>query len=164
MRPDDLTPIDMMRAAIDLALEAMREDEIPVGAVVVRDGRIIGRGRNRRKIGRAPFAHAEMEAITEACSALGTWRLDGCSLYVTLEPCPMCAGAIVETRLARLVYGASDPRRGACGSLYDIPRDSRLHANVLSSGGLLAPECSELLRRFFNDRRRAARRRSADLL
>lgn len=136
--------------------EALREaraaadcGEIPIGAVVVRDGAVIARGSNDRSLSAAPFGHAEMVAIERACKALGSWRLDGCELFVTLEPCPMCAGAITQTRIARLVYGASDPKAGACGTLFDIPRDRRLPHRTETVRGPLAAECAKLLQEFF---------------
>lgn len=143
-----------MREAIKEAIAASERGEIPVGAVVVRGGEIIGRGSNARLLERAPFAHAEMAAISDAGQKIGSWRFDDCTIYVTLEPCPMCAGAIVQTRFARLVYGASDPRAGACGTLYDIPRDRRMPFNCQVSGGILAEECSKLLTDFFIRRRK----------
>jgi tRNA(adenine34) deaminase len=138
-----------MRAAIDEAVAARDEGEVPVGAVVVHEGRVIGRGRNRREALQDPTAHAEMLAITAAAEALGTWRLDGCTLYVTLEPCPMCAGAIVQARIGRLVFGAADPKAGACISLYSIPTDERLNHRVAVAEPVLADQCGALLQSFF---------------
>ncbi|GHV55321.1 tRNA-specific adenosine deaminase [Synergistales bacterium] len=145
--------IFFMRMALGEARHALDRGEIPVGAVVVKGGEVIGRGSNERLIGSLPFAHAEMRAISEAAGFLGSWRLDGASLYVTLEPCPMCAGAIVQTRVARLIYGARDPKAGAAGSLYDIPRDPRMAHNCEVKSGVLADECAELLRNFFAAKR-----------
>lgn len=143
-----------MRLAIAEARAAADEGEIPVGAVVTRNGKVVGTGRNARLIKSSPLAHAEMEALSAAARELGTWRFDDCTIYVTLEPCPMCAGALVQTRMRRLVYGARDPRAGAAGSLYDIPRDPRLSHRCIVEGGLLAPECAALLSRFFAARRK----------
>ena len=109
-----------MQAALELARQAADEGEVPVGAVVVRDGTVIAGGRNRREIGRHALAHAEIEAIDGACRALGGWRLGGCTLYVTLEPCPMCAGAIINSRIERVVYGTADPKAGSCGSVVNL--------------------------------------------
>ena len=150
-RIDDLL---FMREAVDEARSALALGEIPVGAVLVKGGVIIGRGGNRRLIDSMPFAHAEMAALAEGGAALSSWRFDGCTLYVTLEPCPMCAGAIVQTRVSRLVFGAYDPRAGACGSLYNITRDPRMTHRCTVIGGLLADECSEILRDFFRAKRR----------
>ncbi len=138
-----------MRVAIDEASAALELDEVPVGAVIVHDGRIIGRGHNLREKLQDPTAHAEMIAITAAAEALGSWRLEGCSMFVTLEPCPMCAGAIVQARIRRLVYGASDPKAGACRSLYEITTDPRLNHRVELAPPVLERECAALLSEFF---------------
>jgi tRNA(adenine34) deaminase len=148
--PDDET---FMREAIAFAKIAFNEKEVPVGAVVVRDGHMIGRGRNRREALADPTHHAEIEAIREAASAAGTWRLDGATLYATVEPCPMCAGAAVNARLARIVFGCPDPKAGYCGTLGNIPQDPRLNHRCAVDGGLLAEECAELMRMFFQARR-----------
>ena len=150
-----MNDVFFMRAAIDEAMSALSQGEIPVGAVVVKNADIIGRGGNRRLIEKMPFAHAEMTALAEAGAALESWRFDGCTLYVTLEPCPMCAGAIVQTRVSRVVFGAYDPRTGACGSLYNITQDPRMTHRCELTGGVLEDECRELLRAFFKLRRRA---------
>jgi tRNA(adenine34) deaminase len=142
-----------MREAFREAEAAYESGEIPVGAVVVVDGKIAGRGGNRRKIAAMPLAHAEMVALSEAGNFLREWRFDGGELYVTLEPCPMCAGAIVAARLSRLVYGAADPRAGAAGTLYDIPRDPRMPHRCEVTRGVMAAESSALLRKFFMERR-----------
>ena len=137
-----------MDQAIELAKEAAKEGEVPVGAVVVIDGRIIGRGRNRRETGKNALAHAEIEAINEACKTLGGWRLWQCDMYVTLEPCPMCTGAIINSRIKRLVYGASDSKAGSCGSvvnLFSLPYNHK--PEVIS--GLKQEECAALLSDFF---------------
>jgi tRNA(adenine34) deaminase len=142
-----------MEAALDEARLALSRGEIPVGAVLVFCGEIIGRGGNGRVLSSMPFAHAEMIAIAEAGDRLGTWRFDDCTLYVTLEPCPMCAGAIVQTRVRRVVYGASDPRAGAAGTLYDILRDIRMPHRCEVTSGLMAAESRALLQKFFGARR-----------
>ncbi len=142
-----------MRAAIDEATAALEEGDVPVGAVVVRGERIIGRGRNQRERLNDPTAHAEMIALTAAAAAVGSWRLEGCTLYVTLEPCTMCAGALVLARLQRLVFGAVDPKAGACVSLYRIPADERLNHRVDIAQPVLQAECGELLRAFFTRQR-----------
>ncbi len=139
-----------MEAALARAREAADADEVPIGAVVVKDGRIIGRGRNRREELGDPTAHAEILALREAGEALQTWRLDGCDLYVTLEPCVMCAGALVWARIERLVFGARDKKAGAVVSLYEIPTDARLNHRLEVIEGVLADECAALLKEFFN--------------
>ncbi len=138
-----------MQSAIREAMAAMDEDEVPVGAVVVHQGRIIGRGYNQRETLQDPTAHAEMIALTAASSAIGSWRLENCTMYVTLEPCPMCAGAIVQSRLPRLVFGARDPKAGACVSLYSITQDERLNHYVEVVGDVMARDCAALLTDFF---------------
>ena len=142
-----------MRQALKLAREAAAAGEVPVGCVIVRDGIVIGEGRNRREERQAVCSHAEMEAIADANRTLGTWRLDGCELYVTLEPCPMCAGAIINSRISRVFYGAPDPREGAvCGMLrlFDLPYGCRPDYE----GGVLAAECKALLDAFFARQRK----------
>ena len=138
-----------MRAALDQAATADEADEVPVGAVIVHDGRIIARGHNQRETLRDATAHAEMLAITAAGNHIGCWRLTGCTLYVTLEPCPMCAGAIVLARLDRLVFGADDPKGGACGSLNTITNDPRSNHQVQVTRGVLEDQCAALLQQFF---------------
>lgn len=128
---------------------------MPVGCVVVHDGAVVGTGHNEREALADPVAHAEVQALKEAAATLGTWRLDGCVLFVTLEPCPMCAGALVNARVDAVVYGAADPKAGACGTLYDIPADHRLNHRVEVVRGVLARECGKLLTEFFRRRRRA---------
>jgi tRNA(adenine34) deaminase len=145
---------DWMRVALDQARAALGHGDVPVGAVVVGpDGVELGRGRNRREQAGDPTAHAELEALRAAARALGSWRLDGCTLVVTLEPCPMCAGGIVQARVARLVFGADDPKAGAVTSLFDLLRDPRLPHRVEVRRGVLAAECAEVLRAFFRRRR-----------
>ena len=143
-----------MREAMAEAERALDEGEIPVGAVVTLNGEIVGRGRNGRRSGNMPFAHAEICALSEAGKNLNAWRFDGCALYVTLEPCAMCAGAIVQTRVSRVVYGASDPRAGAAGTLYDILRDPRMSHRCLVTSGVMEAEAAALLRKFFSARRK----------
>ena len=145
----------LMRQALAEAALAPAHDDVPVGALVVRDGIVLGRGRNRREADGDPTAHAEVLALRAAAAALGTWRLDGCTLVVTLEPCTMCAGALVQARIARLVYGADDPRAGAVVSLFDAVRDPRLLHRVEVTRGVLADEAATLLRAFFAPRRDA---------
>jgi tRNA(adenine34) deaminase len=146
-----------MREALKLAREARAAGEVPVGAVVVLEDRLLGKGKNQIETLGDPTAHAEILAIGAAASALGEPRLTGATLYATLEPCLMCAGAIVLARLERVVYAAPDPRAGACGSLYDIPRDPRLNHRAVVLGGLLADEATFLLRSFFDDLRLGAK-------
>ena len=143
----------LMRRALALAERAATEDEVPVGALVVADGRIVGRGWNRRESGRDATLHAEMIAIREACATLGGWRLPDATLYVTLEPCPMCAGAMINARIGRLVYGAADPKSGACGSVLDICGAGLLNHRVAVTGGVLAAEAAGLLKDFFSRKR-----------
>ncbi len=145
-----------MRQALDEARSAARAGDVPVGCVVVCDSEIVGRGRNRREAEQDPTAHAEIIALRQAAGKLGTWRLDNCDVFVTLEPCPMCAGALVLARVRRLYYGARDPKAGACGSLFDIVGDERLNHRVEVFGGVLAEECGALLAQFFRQLRAGA--------
>ena len=142
-----------MREALREAERARTMGEMPVGAVVVRDGEILARGHNLREKRHDPTAHAEILAIRAAAEALGDWRLTGCTLYVTLEPCPMCAGAIMQARLERLVYGARDAERGCAGSVYRITEDPAFNHFTPADGGVLEAECAEILRDFFRRRR-----------
>lgn len=137
-----------MQEALALAREAAAEGEVPVGAVVVQGDRIVGRGRNRREVGKNALAHAEIEAINEACKTLGGWRLFGCDLYVTLEPCPMCAGAIINARLDRVIYGARDPKAGSCGSVVDLFSYPYNH-HPECVFGVMEEKCAALLTAFF---------------
>jgi tRNA(adenine34) deaminase len=148
-QPTDQTDEAFMMQALAEADLAEEKGEVPVGAVIVHAGRLIGRGHNLREGLNDPTAHAEMIAITAAAEALGSWRLGGCTLYVTLEPCVMCAGAIVLARIDRLVYGADDPKAGACGSLYSVPTDERLNHRFEVVGGVLADQAADRLQRFF---------------
>lgn len=150
-RADD---VRWMTAAIDEARAALGSGDVPVGAVVVGpDGEVVGRGRNARERDHDPTAHAEVVALRAASVRLGRWRLDDCTLVVTLEPCLMCAGATVLARVPRLVLGAWDPKAGACGSQWDVVRDRRLNHRVEVVGGVLEDECGALLREFFEERR-----------
>jgi tRNA(adenine34) deaminase len=144
---------DFMKEALAFAKIAFGEQEVPVGAVVARDGKMIGRGRNRREAAPDPTAHAEIEALRDAAREAGTWRLEGATLYATLEPCAMCAGAAVNARIARIVFGSPDPKAGYCGTLGNIPQDPRLNHRCAVDGGLFAEESAELLRLFFQARR-----------
>jgi tRNA(adenine34) deaminase len=145
---------DGIRAALRDARAAAEADEVPVGCVIVHDGLVIGRGHNQTETLQDATAHAEVVAIGAASSALGSWRLTDCTMYVTLEPCAMCAGAIVLARVPRLVYGAPDPKAGACGSVLDVIHERRLNHRVEVAPGVLAEECGELLRAFFAKKRR----------
>ena len=138
-----------MREALVLARKAARLGEVPVGAVMVRNGEVVGRGHNRREIDADPLAHAELIALAGATTLTDGWRLLDTTLYVTLEPCAMCAGALVNSRVSRLVYGAVDPKAGYCGSLGDLVRDSRLNHRLEVESGVLEQECGDLLRSFF---------------
>jgi tRNA(adenine34) deaminase len=147
--------IEMMRHALAIAEDAARAGDVPVGAVVVQDGRVIGIGRNRREVDDDPVAHAEIVALRDACRASARWRVDGATMYVTLEPCPMCAGALVAARVARVVYGAADPKAGAVRSLMRICDDPRLNHRLEIEAGVLAEPCAAILRSFFAEARRA---------
>ena len=144
-----MTHEDYMHQALALAREAAAHGEVPVGCVIVRDGRIIGRGRNQREEKQAVSSHAEMEAMAQANAALGTWRLEDCDLYVTLEPCPMCAGAILNARVRRVFYGARDRAMGACGGVLNLFMD---HPQLV--GGILAEDCQAVLSEFFKELRK----------
>ena len=144
--------IELMQAALELAKEAAAAGDVPVGCVIARNGEIVGRGRNRREEGKNALAHAEIEAINDACTNLGGWRLWECTLYVTLEPCPMCAGAIVNARIPKVVFGASDKKCGACGSVCDLfSMDFNHHPQV--EKGVMEEECAALLTEFFKNLR-----------
>ena len=143
-----------MRAALREARRAAEDDEVPVGAVIVHNDRVVGRAHNQRERLKDPTAHAEMIALTQAAAAVEDWRLEGATLYVTLEPCLMCAGGLVNARIKRVVFGAPDAKAGACGSLYNVGLDSRLNHRFEVVGGVLAAECAELLLEFFSRKRR----------
>ena len=147
-----------MRLALREAERAYLEDEVPVGAVIVHGENIIAAAHNQREQLHDPTAHAEMIAITQAAEALGSWRLDACVLYVTLEPCPMCAGAIIQARIPWVVYGAADPKAGAVDSLFHLLQDARLNHRCQTTAGVLAPECGDILRRFFQEKRRLGKK------
>jgi tRNA(adenine34) deaminase len=142
-----------MTMALDEAAEALRHDDVPVGALVLRDGEVIARRHNERERSGDPTAHAELLALRDAAAVVGSWRLDGLTLVVTLEPCPMCAGALVGARVDRVVFAAADPKAGACGSLYNLCVDPRLNHEVEVVAGLRAGESADLLTAFFAERR-----------
>ena len=146
-----------MQIALEEARLAASEGEVPIGAVVVHDGQVIARAHNRRETDADPSAHAEFSAMLEASRVLGRWRLTGCTVYVTLEPCLMCAGLMVNARIDRCVYGASDPKGGALGTLFDVSSDPRLNHEFAVSAGVCADEAAELLRSFFRSRRASVR-------
>ena len=147
------TDLTMMARAIELASRAAEEGEVPIAAVIYRGEELVAEGWNRRENDHDASAHAEIVAIREAGRKLGQWRLNGLSMAVTLEPCPMCAGALVNSRMERVVYGADDPKAGACRSLYEIPVDRRLNHRLDVIGGVMSDECVALLRTFFSARR-----------
>jgi tRNA(adenine34) deaminase len=147
-----------MQLALQEAEQAMAENEVPVGAVIVHEGRIIAAAHNQREQLRDPTAHAEMIAITQAAALRGSWRLDGCTLYVTLEPCPMCAGAILQGRIPTLVYGAADPKAGAVQTLYRLLDDPRLNHRAEVVSGVLADACGQVLTHFFQQQRQLGKK------
>jgi tRNA(adenine34) deaminase len=147
-----------MRMALQQAQAALAEDEVPVGAVIVHAERVVAAAYNQREQLRDPTAHAEMIAITQAADALGSWRLDGCTLYVTLEPCPMCAGAILQARIPTVVYGATDPKAGAVSTLYHLLDDPRLNHRSTVVPGVLAEPCGAILSSFFQQQRRLGKK------
>jgi tRNA(adenine34) deaminase len=153
----DSRDVAYMRLALDAADQARAAGEVPVGAVVVLDGKVIATGFNHPIGAHDPSAHAEMIAVRAAAQALGNYRMPGCELYVTLEPCLMCAGVIMHSRISRVVYGARDPKTGACGSVVDAFAEARLNHHATVAGGVLETECASLLKQFFADRREAAR-------
>ena len=144
---------DFMLAAMAQAYKAQAAGEVPVGAVVVKDGEIVGAGFNASISGHDPTAHAEIQALRDAADRLGNYRLPGCALYVTLEPCAMCVGAMLHARIARLVYGAADPKTGACGGVLDLFSEPRLNHHATVTAGVMAEECGALLREFFASKR-----------
>ena len=145
-----------MEEALKLARQAAAEGEVPVGCVIVRNGQIVGRGRNRRETEKTALGHAELEAIADACANLGGWRLWDCTLYVTLEPCPMCAGAMLQAELKACYFAAFDPQMGCCGSVYDLTQDEAFPRHVETAGGLMEEEARELLQEFFTKKRNAS--------
>ena len=161
-----MTEIDYMRVAMAEAEQAEILGEVPIGAVVVHDGKIIGRGHNMREKFQDATYHAEVLAIMEACQNLGSWRLEDCDLYVTLEPCIMCSGAIINSRIKRVIYAASDPKAGAVDSLYHLLQDERLNHQVEVKSGVLATECGDMLRHFFRmirKKRKTERKRQKEI-
>lgn len=151
-----------MGLAIEEARKAEALGEVPIGAVIVRDGQVVGRGYNLRETTKDPLAHAELLAIKEASKTMGGWRLIGATLYVTLEPCPMCAGAIVQARLPRIVYGAMDPKAGCAGSLMNLLQEERFNHQVEMIQGVREEECSELLKNFFRSLRERRKKKVAE--
>lgn len=151
--PEEAIDEHWMRRALEMASHAAVADEVPVGAVIVHEGRMVAGAHNQREQLRDPTAHAEMIAITQAAEALGDWRLEGCVLYVTLEPCPMCAGAILQARIPRVVYGAIDPKAGAVESLFQLLSDPRLNHRATHRGGVLGDRAAALLSEFFRGKR-----------
>jgi tRNA(adenine34) deaminase len=151
--PAPVTDEGWMAEALTLARAAQVQGEVPVGAIIVKDGAIVGRGANGTIAGNDPTAHAEIAALRDAGRALGNYRLPGCEVYVTIEPCAMCAGAILHARIGRLVFGANDPKTGACGSVVDLFAVPRLNHHATVTGGVLAGECGSLLSAFFGARR-----------
>ena len=147
-----------MEAALKQAEQAADVDEVPVGAVIVCDQRVIAAAHNQRETLKDPTAHAEMIAITQAAEALSSWRLEGCTLYVTLEPCPMCAGATVQARIPTVIYGAADPKAGAVDSLYQMLRDERLNHRPVTLSGVLADRCGAILTKFFQRQRKLGKK------
>jgi len=147
--------IYFMKAAIDQAYIALENEDVPVGAVIVNENKIIAKGYNQRHQLNDPTAHAEIIALTAASEHIGHWRLHGCTIYVTLEPCPMCAGALVMARLDKLVFGCTDPKAGACGSLYNIVQDTRLNHRLEVTKDVLAEDCATMLQNFFRNKRKS---------
>ena len=144
-----------MRKALEQANRAFAMGEVPVGAVMVQHGEVVATGFNRREVGQDPTAHAEMIAVRDASSKLGSWRLNDTTLYVTLEPCAMCAGALIQARVSRLIFGAYDPKAGACGSICNLLAESRFNHQVLVQSGVLADECGAILQQFFQHLRQS---------
>ena len=149
------TDIAFMKQALDEAKTAAKVGEVPIGAILVEDGKVVARGHNLRETRSDPTAHAEVVVLRRAAEARGTWHLEGTTLYVTLEPCPMCAGALVLARVGRLVYGVADPKAGAAGTLMNLVQDERLNHRLDVTAGVLAAECGQILRDFFRGRRDA---------
>ncbi|TWT63134.1 tRNA adenosine(34) deaminase TadA [Rubinisphaera italica] len=147
-----------MRLALDEARAAFEENEVPVGAIIIHEGHVIASAHNQKEMLKDPTAHAEMIAITQASEARGDWRLEGCVMYVSLEPCPMCAGALIQARVPTIIYGASDPKAGACHSLYSLTSDERLNHQSTVLGGVLAEESKQLLQDFFRQQRKLGKK------
>ena len=146
-----------MHEALQMASVAMENGEIPIGAVIVQDDHIIGRGRNKRKECSSPLAHAEIEALNDAAKNLDNWRFDNATIYVTLEPCVMCSAALVQARIKRIVFGASDPKGGGCGSLYNIVQDKRFYHTCSVTSGVSEAPCREILQEFFKAKRKSSK-------
>lgn len=144
---------DFMREALEEAQKAYSLDEVPIGAVIVKNGEIIGKGHNLRESQKDPTLHAEMVAIRQAAAALGGWRLTDCDLYVTIEPCPMCAGAVLQARIRRVVFGARDPKAGCAGSLYNLLEDSRFNHQTKVMEGIMKEQCSQIMKAYFQQKR-----------
>lgn len=145
--------IHYMKLALKQACKAATEDEVPVGAVIVKDGKVIAYGRNKKEKKGMATRHAEIEAIEKACKKIGNWWLEGCDMYVTLEPCAMCAGALINSRLRALYFGAWDPKGGCCGSLYSLPEDKRFNHRLVVEGGIMQEECASVLTDYFRRKR-----------
>ncbi|MFL3008622.1 MAG: tRNA adenosine(34) deaminase TadA [Candidatus Neomarinimicrobiota bacterium] len=152
--PSEKDDLEWMKIALKLAEKAFTQNEIPVGSVIVKENRIIGRGYNQKERLTDPTAHAEIISISAASSTMNDWRLNGATIYVSKEPCSMCAGAIINSRISRLVFGAYDDQKGCCGSLYQICGDKRLGSNTVVKGGVLEDRCSEILSEFFHLKRK----------
>lgn len=144
---------NIMQKALEMAHIAKEHGDVPVGALVIKDGEIIGRGENRRQLNADPLAHAECIALKDAASNIGSWNLSQCSLYVTLEPCPMCAGAIILSRISNVYFGAYDKEIGCCGTLYNLPEDERMNWRANVYGGIMEKECADILTQFFKSKR-----------
>lgn len=157
-----MTDTEAMHEALSLAREAADEGEVPVGCIVTDGEHIVGRGRNRRETGKSALAHAELEAIAEACRTLGGWRLWRCTLYVTLEPCPMCAGAIVQARIPRVVIGCMNPKAGCAGSVLDLLHEDGFNHQAEVETGVLGEECSRMMKDFFKELREEGKRKKAE--
>lgn len=143
-----------MARALSLAKKAALKDEVPIGAVIVKDGKVIAEGYNLKEKKNCSVYHAEIVAILKACKKVGDWRLNGCSMYVTLEPCPMCAGAIVNSRIDELIFGAYDKKAGGCKTLYNITEDPRLNHRLKVTGGIMQEECADILSKYFENKRK----------
>lgn len=164
MKISQSSDIEYMRLALEQARSAADADEVPIGAVVVRDGKVIAQARNTREADRNPAGHAEFTAMLKAAATQDAWRLSGCTVYVTLEPCIMCAGLMQQARIERCVYGAPDPKAGALGSLYEIHRDKRLNHTFEVEAGVLEQECAQLLKDFFATKRKQSKMKKDSLL
>lgn len=147
-------PAYFMRRALMQASIGARQDEVPVGAVIVKDGVIVARAHNEKEKKGCANEHAEMIAIRRACRKLGDWRLEDCDIYVTLEPCPMCAGALIQARIRKIYFGAYDPKAGCCGSMYNLPADKRFNHRPAVEGGILQQDCAQILSAYFREKRR----------